>query len=287
MTAIGWNQCNGFGPFGWFAVMLILLLCYKQYASGSKAIDSLGIMCVILHCIRFVDDNNLVQTFDNSVTVSAMFTCMSEYTIQITGGNIATDKSFVMLMKWKWNKGTPCLQSIEETPGDLIVDDTTITRLQPWQAERHLGLRLPLNGSSTIEYNYRVQEAKTMGDNIYNSSFDHSDAYLEYVTRWIPTIRYPLLVTTFSDKQCDDIQKPFIFRLLPKLGLNRHFPRVVLYSPIDRGGCGIYDIKVEQLSMQMTNCNGHMRRNDDAGKLITSNLRMMQVIVGTSTFFMN
>jgi len=126
-----------------------------------------------------------------------------------------------------------------------------------------------------------------MGDKIYNSSFDHSDAYLEYVTRWIPTIRYPLLVTTFSDKQCDDIQKPFIFRLLPKLGLNRHFPRVVLYSPIDRGGCGIYDIKVEQLSMQMTNCNGHMRRNDDAGKLITSNLRMMQVIVGTSTFFMN
>jgi len=39
--------------------------------------------------------------------------------------------------------------------------------------------------------------------------------------------------------------------------------------------------------MQMTNCNGHMRRNDDAGKLITSNLRMMQVIVGTSIFFMN
>jgi len=126
-----------------------------------------------------------------------------------------------------------------------------------------------------------------MGDKIYNSSFDHSDAYLEYVTRWIPTIQYPLLVTTFSDKQCDDIQKPFIFRLLPKLGLNRHFPRVVLYSPIDRGGCGIYGIKVEQLSMQMTNYNGHMRRNDDAGKLITSNLRMMQVIVGTSTFFMN
>jgi hypothetical protein len=163
-----------------------------------------------------------------------------------------------MLMKWKWNKGTPCLQSIEETPGDLIVDDTTITRLQPWQAERHLELRIPLNGSSTIEYNYRVQEAETMGDKIYNSSFDHSDAYLEYVTRWIPTIRYPLLVTTFSDKKCDGIQKPFIFRLLPKLGLNRHFPRVVLYSPIDRGGCGIYDIKVEQLSMQMTNYNTHL-----------------------------
>jgi len=127
-------------------------------------------------------------------------------------------------MKWKWNKGTPCLQSIEETPGDLLVDDTTITRPQPWQAERHLGLRLPLNGSSTIEIITEVQEAKTMGGKIYNSSFDHSDAYLEYVTRWIPTIRYPLLVTTFNDKQCDDIQKLFIFfRLLPKLGLNRHF----------------------------------------------------------------
>ena len=37
----------------------------------------------------------------------------------------------------------------------------------------------------------------------------------------------------------------------------------------------------------MTDCNDHLRRNDDTGKLLISNLRMMQVIVGTSTFFMN
>jgi hypothetical protein len=74
---------------------------------------------------------------------------------------------------------------------------------------------------------------------LYQSALSHLDSYMVYETRYRPALQYPLRVTTFTTKELNEIQKPFIYLLLPKIGLNRHMPQDIVYGPIFRGGIGI------------------------------------------------
>ena len=51
------------------------------------------------------------------------------------------------------------------------------------------------------------------------------------LSRFKPAVSYCLPVTTFSDKQCNNIQSPFYQVALPKSGMNRHMPKAVIHRP--------------------------------------------------------
>ena len=71
----------------------------------------------------------------------------------------------------------------------------------------------------------------TFAARINSSPFKPHDAHLVYQSRYRAMVQYPLPVTNFTVQQLHTIQKPVIFRLLPKLGMNRHMPREVIYAP--------------------------------------------------------
>jgi len=107
---------------------------------------------------------------------------------------------------------------------------------------RVLGLRLPMTGEMNTEYNYRKTQMETLGTRLYAAPFTPNDAAIVYQSRYKPMIRYCLPVTTFTQEELNKIQKKFIFLLLPKLGINRHAPRIMIYGPTTRGGRGIIDL---------------------------------------------
>lgn len=99
-------------------------------------------------------------------------------------------------------------------------------------------------------------------------------------------ILYPTEITTFTKEQCDEIQRHFRFKLLPKLGLNRHTPLAVVHGPINRGGCGIADLYCEQTINHLNTTTAHLRREDQAGQGIISNMNAMQLISGSEKCFL-
>lgn len=96
---------------------------------------------------------------------------------------------------------------------------------------------------------------------------------------------FALTVTLFDTNQLSNIQKEFVYNLLPKVGINRYMPRTVVYGPVALGGMGIMDLCIEQPVTVIKTMLGHIQRDDKAGKVIMANLIETQVEVGISRPF--
>ena len=228
--------------------------------------------------VSYVDDNTLVQTFGGDNDTSRMITSMTnnlknwQRLLQLTGGDIDLEKSQWCLLSWSYDSmwGMPKINSHVEAKGDLKMtspinstgNEEKLQRLEPSQADRVLGVRLPIDGTMIIEYEYRESQMKDFAQKLRNAPISHYDAYIVYESRYRAMIRYPLEVTQFTPKQCHNLQRPVIDALLPKMGLNRKMPRVVIYGPLALGGREIMDVRIEQIISQWDMTRGHLCRED-------------------------
>ena len=78
------------------------------------------------------------------------------------------------------------------------------------------------------------------------------EGVIVYKMCYTPKVGYPLSLTKFSKKDCEDIQSQFYCYALPKMGLNRHTPKALLFGPIQYGGFGLHDIYPDQIVRHVT-----------------------------------
>ena len=200
-------------------------------------------------------------------------------------------------MRWKYDKewGQAQIETIREFPGEVGMisnknrqdSKQVLGRLEAHQAERVLGVRLPLDGNMKSEFLHRCKQIRSFSKKVFNAPISHWDAWVIYESRYRAMIRYPLPVTLFSDSQCMKIQRPFVDAILPKMGINRKTPRCIIYGPRTMGGLEMMDVRVEQVSAIFEITKGHMRRLDRAGKGLYLTAHNMQVILGRSEPFYN
>ena len=299
----GIGQGGGGGPIAWITVIIIMLMTYRRLNEGAKLNDCLGWYALTLWVISYVDDNTIVRIFPQEMTPEMIFAQLTQHLeswrkiLQITGGDLDITKSNCSVMKWKWKGmyGNPTIMNKKELPGTITVTSTLIhngnpdsfKRLEPWEATRVLGVRIPMTGSMKPEKEYRKKQAKDFGEKLARAPLSHHESYIAYETRYKPMIRYPLQVTTFTDKECNEIQKSFMHKLLPKIGLNRNTPRSIIYGPRSLGGRGLMDLRTEQATIQWKNTIGHMRRMDAVGKALHITLHDHQIEIGSASSFLN
>ena len=217
--------------------------------------------------------------------------------LQLTGGDIDLEKSQWSLLSWSYvgQWGTPQINSNAQSLGELImtspIDDLKVeeklSRLEPQEADRVLGVRLPLDGSMGVEYEYRKSQLIDFALKLKNAPLSHYDAYVVYESRYRAMIKYPLPVTQFTKKQCHNLQRPVINSLLPKMGLNRKMPRAVIYGPMSLGGRELMDLRIEQVTSQWDATRGHLCRDDRVGHGLRLSLRDHQCIIGSEKLFLN
>jgi hypothetical protein len=78
------------------------------------------------------------------------------------------------------------------------------------------------------------------------------------------------------------IQAPALAALLPKLHLNRHSPRAIVYAGPKYGGLQITDLYIDQGYGQLTLFIGHLKLADEIGAPILSVLSHLQLHIGSS-----
>ena len=293
----GIGQGGGASPIIWLAILLIMLGAYKQTQDGANIIDIITSKVIQLWIISYVDDNSIVKHFQHDSTIPQILTsmkqCLQEWhkLLQITGGDLCLEKCKLIIMRWKQvgERGNlvlmrkiDCNETIKISS---IHDDTPkqVERIDPDNAERVLGIRLPLTGDMSIEKDYRKEQLLSFCKKLYRSPLNTYDAHIAFQSRYIPKAKYPLPVTTFSPAQLNEIQKPSIQLLLPKLGLNRHMPRAVVYGPRVLGGLQLMDLKVEQPTSNILTTIGHLRREDRVADMLLATLRDLQIETGSST----
>jgi hypothetical protein len=91
-----------------------------------------------------------------------------------------------------------------------------------------------------------------------------------------PRLTYPLPCCSLTQKQCRAIQATALEALLPKLHLNRHTPRAVLFGGQKYGGIDIPELYTDQGYGQLK-----LKLCDQAGLQILCCLSELQLFIGT------
>ena len=297
----GIGQGGGAGPLAWIAVIDVMLEAYRKICPGAEALDPLQLYTICYWLISYVDDNTIVTGFGNETSKNEILTTIRSNLgswrrlLQLTGGDIDVVKSKWCVMKWKFSSdwGIPTIETKEEFPGEVSMKETVngienvqrLERLEPSEAERVLGVRLPLDGNMKTEFIFRCRQMRALSTKVNSAPIDQRDAWVIYESRYRAIIRYPLPVTMFDSRQCNTIQRPIINAFLPKMGLNRHTPRVVIYGPKTLGGLELMDLRVEQIATQWETTIGHMRRHDRAGKGLYLTAHDTQIETGSGEPF--
>jgi hypothetical protein len=104
-----------------------------------------------------------------------------------------------------------------------------------------------------------------------HSPLSREGALLSYKLYLIPRLSYPLPALTLSEDFCATLQSPTLMAVvavLPKLHLNRHIARAIVFGPIQYGGLflpHLYSLRgIGQLSLLV----GHLRSHDKTSRLI-------------------
>ena len=151
---------------------------------------------------------------------------------------------------------------------------------------RLLGVRVAGDGNFKDEYDHRLKQSRTLAGRLTNAPVDIRDAWLIYFCRYKPAIGYCLPITTFTDTECDIIQRPFYRALLPKLGFNQKTAKVIIFGPKRYGGMQMMDLKVEQIAKHVSNLITHIRRDDRVGKTILASIDTYQLLIGRANHFL-
>jgi hypothetical protein len=112
-----------------------------------------------------------------------------------------------------------------------------------------------------------------------------SEAYCCYMLYIRPKLTYPLPCVVLTQAQCHHIQAPVLEAILPKLHLNRHTPRAVLFSGPRYGGLSLPEEYMDMGCSQLRYFVGHLKLGDEVGKFILSLITHTQLQVGSSTPF--
>lgn len=107
------------------------------------------------------------------------------------------------------------------------------------QAVEMLGVFLVPDGNNVEQIKHMRQKTTKYGEMVRTGHVDRHKAWTALNAVAMKSIEYSLPALTLSEKECTEIMWPLLKNYLPKSGLNRNFPRDVLYGNIDIHGLGL------------------------------------------------
>jgi hypothetical protein len=78
-----------------------------------------------------------------------------------------------------------------------------------------------------------------------------SEARLAYNNFYMKSIGYRTPATSLSYQECNNMQKPVVNSILPKMGINRKEVRSVVFKTSQHGGLGLDHLSTVQLYGQL------------------------------------
>ncbi|KAL7550562.1 hypothetical protein ACHAWF_015354 [Thalassiosira exigua] len=201
-----------------------------------------------------------------------LYTCLME----CLGQHMAFHKCKFQVLAWKSKNGKMVPRDNDEMNGSIKLKDNqgveaTIAQLSYKKPNIGLGCRLTPLGDQDAEFKHRLAQAKTCAAAMGPVALSHFEAYISYVTRILPKITFPFALTRFTKKQLHKLAIIVDNVVLPKMGINRHTPRAVVYGPRELGGIGYPYIGTIQDKRGIA----HFVRQIQWGKELATELRIL------------
>jgi len=184
--------------------------------------------------------------------------------------------------KGKWTYKMQC-----GLPSTLLMNDISGARLpldwlEPHEAEHTLRIRLAPDGNTAAELQFCKEQTLVWAAQLTHSKVPRHINWLNFKTVLLKKVEYPLMVTTFSRKECDDILRPALNAFLPSIGVNWHFPRDMIYDHNDLLGLAIPHLYDSQGFLHMSAMLKFGASPGLTGALLRQTYEILQLEVGLS-----
>jgi hypothetical protein len=172
----------------------------------------------------------------------------------ICGGLIAHHKCFWQLLAWETVRGH--LQPRTDIKDELILHDgkgayTRIDYIGPDKPNVGLGFHICPTGNQQPHFEVTLGKITNLCRAAAAAYLTEAEANQLIKQRLEPKLAYALHGTSFSRKQCRQINTVIRKTFLPMLRFNRNFPSAVLYGPMEYGGMEFIEAYTLQDQMQL------------------------------------
>jgi hypothetical protein len=137
------------------------------------------------------------------------------------------------------------------------------------------------DGTSSTHKKLMSKKALLFGEAIVGSSLWKSESAIAYTSLYLSSLGYDMCATTISLQECEDIQRPVINAILPKMGINRKAARAVVFRTAQFGGLGLDHLATLQGHSRLQYLSGHLRCGDHIGQPTRMTIEYTQLECGT------
>ena len=294
----GTGQGSGNSPQVWCFICSALFDALAQSTTGATFISHDGRTKLKLHMVGFVDDcTQRVNDFqaENQPTAAQLCSRMQHEAQQwnnllwASGGALEIPKCSFHLIESDWNtNGKPFLKGGTQANKITISHDNTLLQVQHrsnYTSHRTLGCYV--NPANTMKQQKKAlqQKSDAAAALLSTNILTQSDTKVYYMSFYLPSITYPLPVTSFTEEECNSIQNKFMQTIVRRCGYNKNMKLEIRYTPTSHGGAGFRTLYVEQGIAQVLMAIKHLRNpTGQPGKMLHIALSWAQAFVGTSTF---
>jgi hypothetical protein len=147
----------------------------------------------------------------------------------------------------------------------------------------HITLGFQITGDITSSAHKKVikEKAVLFGEAIMGSSRWRSESAVAYISFYLPSLGYGMCAATLSFQECEDIQRPVITAILPKMGINRKAARAVVFGTAQFGGLGLDHLATLQGNSRLKYLLGRIQCGDHTGQLMSMLIEYTQLECGT------
>ena len=306
----GIGQGNGAGPAYWLSTLVVMFNVLDKICNGIRFQSPMGAKYTSTG-LGYVDDVTLcasssIDGIDNDeikergeMEEEEVFEEIKkigdawETMLFTNGGKLELIKCFWIFVCWKWIRGIPVLKTPEEIKRELVIkqsedgSEIKIPIKSGHEAPKVLGCYVAADGTWDREFGRWSTEAASFASRIKQAKLSRVCGSKLYSALWIPKLRYVAPVVCFSRKQCTAIDRKVVRQCLGATGVNRNFPRAVVFGPKKYGGMeweSMASLLVyEKIKFVVT----HLRKQDKMGKLLCIMIETIQIQAGLNEEVMN
>ena len=294
----GGGQGNGAAGPMWIAISIILLNIIATVPINATLIASISLATLVMSAIMYVDDTDILITAKKGETLQQLKenaqTLIRKWcsVLWISGGCLRPDKCWWYVVDFTWrNNGTWRYKTKKETEGTILIPDhqqidQVVQQKEPHQGMKGLGVFLAPDGNNKAQYDDLEKKIKIWASRISKGYLTRFAADVALRTTIFRTVEYPLAATTFSLKQCDQLLRPILKAVLPKLGIARTTGRKYLHGPLKYQGSNIPHIYTELGYARLNLLLQHGGQPTQVGQALQCCLEGLQLECGTIENFL-
>ena len=164
---------------GWVALSTPIMMMLRQLGFGFWTLSAITCKLFYTMGFAFVDDIDLFHTGQDLQTgedlipeIQQSANCWKKG-ITATGASLVTKKSYWGLLDHKWDPLMTkwSLHSVEETPGEIMIQMEILQRIELSEAVKTLGVMLNLEGMDAAEANYLREKSEEWAEHIQTRGY--------------------------------------------------------------------------------------------------------------------